>query len=68
MSSPLGFVSEKQMTLKELDQIQQLCKNHSANHCTLNPEAITTSLTVEPSKHILHLSSKILDHLCYRKV
>ena len=40
--SPLDstYVSEKQITLKELDQIQQVCKQHSADHCMLTPEAI----------------------------
>ena len=40
--SPLGsiFVSEKHITLKELDQIQQVCKQYSADHYMLNSEAI----------------------------
>ena len=44
MISPLGssYVSEKHTTLKELDQIQQVCKNHSADHYVLTPEAIDT--------------------------
>ena len=44
MISPLSsnYVSDKQITLKELDQIQQVCKYHSAHHCMLTPEAIDT--------------------------
>ena len=40
--SPLGltYVSEKQITLKELDQIQQVCNQHSADHYMLTPKAI----------------------------
>ena len=40
--SPLGltYVSEKQITLKELDQIQQVCNQHSADHYMLTLEAI----------------------------
>ena len=40
MISRLGscFFYEKQITLKELDQIQQVCKNHSADHYMLTPE------------------------------
>ena len=40
--SPLGstYVSEKQITLKELGGIQQVCKQHSADHYMLTPEAI----------------------------
>ena len=39
---PLGssYVSETQKSLKELDQIQQVCKNHSAYHYMLTTEAI----------------------------
>ena len=42
MISPLDstYVSEKQITLKELDQIQQVCKQHSPDHYMLTPEAI----------------------------
>ena len=42
MISPLDstYVSEKQITLKELDQIQQVCKQHSADNYMLTPEAI----------------------------
>ena len=42
MISPLGLtcVSEKQITLKQLDQIQQVCKKHSADHYMLSPAAI----------------------------
>ena len=56
--SPLGsiFVSEKQITLKELDQIQQVYKQHSADHNILTPE-------VQPSRHILFLITKIFDHI-----
>ena len=31
---------QKQITLKDHDQIQQVCKNHSAAHYRLAPEAI----------------------------
>ena len=42
MISPLGsiYVSEKHITLKEIDRIQQGCKNHSANHYMSSQEAI----------------------------
>ena len=42
MISPLGssYVSEKQITLKELDQIQQIYKNHCADQYMLIPESI----------------------------
>ena len=42
--SPLGLTYimylKKQIALKELDQIQQVCKNHSADHYLITPEAI----------------------------
>ena len=40
--SPLGstYASEKQTTLKEVDRIQQVCQQHSADHYMLTPEAI----------------------------
>ena len=40
--SPLGstYVSEKEITLKELDGIQHVCRQHSSDHYMLTPEAI----------------------------
>ena len=61
-----SYVSEKQITLKEIDQIQQVFKNHLADHYMLNQEAIDTmgiKIKVQPSKLTLHLPSKILVHL-----
>ena len=46
MISPLGLIkgliyfSAKEITLKLLDQIQQVCKNHSADHYLSTPQAI----------------------------
>ena len=44
MISPLvsSYVSHKDFTLKELNWIQEVCKNHSADHYMLSPEAIDT--------------------------
>ena len=36
----LEYVSDKNFTLRELDRIQEICKNHSADHYMLTPEAI----------------------------
>ena len=36
----LSYVSEKEITLKEIDRIQQVCKNHIADHYMLTPQAI----------------------------
>ena len=40
--SPLGltYVSEKLITLKELDWLQQVCTQYSADQCMFTPEAI----------------------------
>ena len=68
--SPYGleYVSHKDFTLKELDQIQEICKNHSSDHYMLTPQAIDKlgikidGSTVEAyTQH--HLPTKIFAHL-----
>ena len=68
MISPLGstYASEKLIILKELEQIQQFCNQHSTDHYMLTPEELiswVSSLTVQPSRYILHLITKIFDNL-----